>query len=358
VAVGDFDSDGNLDLAVANNYSNDMSVLLGNGDGTFQTARTFPAGRAPASVAVGDFNGDGRLDLAGTSFDANVNVFLGNGDGSFQSARNFGVGANPSSVAVGDFNGDGFLDLAVASRDGVTVLLGNGDGSFQTGRNFLAGTLCSAVAVGDVNGDGRLDLIVVFTSGVRVLLGNGDGSFQTPPVSYIVGASASAAAVADLNGDGLPDLAVTDPRSGAVSILLNDGAWSGPSPPPGGGPGGSRFPGTVRRLRAPRASFAVPVEALMQIDHNVSATTWPSAAVGPGGNDSLPLLGSDSEEGGTRAADATVRAAQPLALVLAPADEAVCELLDRLFAAWESGWPVGRSAGAVRTVSPRIFGSH
>src|SRR5436190_1465540 len=114
VAVGDFNGDGHLDLAVDNGYGDDVSVLLGNADGTFQTAHNFPAGTEPRSMAVGDFDGDGHLDLAVTNYvpsfsgnNSTVNVLLGNGDGSFQAARAFPAGKSPSSVAVGDFDGDG-----------------------------------------------------------------------------------------------------------------------------------------------------------------------------------------------------------------------------------------------------------
>jgi hypothetical protein len=142
-----------------------VSVLLGNGDGTFQAARNFAAGIRPYSVAVGDFNGDGTPDLAvaNDTFSGTVSVLLGNGDGTFQAARNFAAGSYPYSVAVGDFTGDGTLDLAVANdtfSGTVSVLLGNGDGTFQAARNYAAGARPKSVAVGDFNGDGTLDLAV------------------------------------------------------------------------------------------------------------------------------------------------------------------------------------------------------
>ena len=123
VAVADFNRDFLPDLVVANYASDTVSVLLGNGDGTFQPARTFPAGSKPTSVAVGDFNGDGLQDLAvtngvldpDTGGSNTVSILLGNGDGTFQPAKSFLVGPNPHSVAVGDFNGDGRPDLAVAN---------------------------------------------------------------------------------------------------------------------------------------------------------------------------------------------------------------------------------------------------
>src|SRR2546422_7531311 len=115
-AVGDVNGDGRPDLAVANYGSNSVSVLLGNGDGTFQAAQTFVAGSGPVWVAVGDVNGDGRLDLAVANYYSNsVSVLLGNGDGTFQTALTFATaGANPENVAVGDVNLDGRPDLAVA----------------------------------------------------------------------------------------------------------------------------------------------------------------------------------------------------------------------------------------------------
>src|SRR5258707_48112 len=138
VAVGDFNGDGGLDLAVGIVGTYSVLVVLGNGDGSFQAARSFDTGCfGPSSVAVGDFNGDGALDLAVANNGAiNISVLLGNGDGSFQAARSFGAGSGPPSVAVGDFNGDGALDLAAANSasNTVSVLLGNGDGSFQAAR--------------------------------------------------------------------------------------------------------------------------------------------------------------------------------------------------------------------------------
>src|SRR2546428_219321 len=148
---------------------------------SFIARRDFAAGRSPDSVAVGDFNGDGKLDLAVANFDSSdVSVLLGNGDGSFKAALTFGAGRGPSFVAVGDFNGDGTEISAVAILDSraVSVLLGTGAGTFMAALAFAAGRAPASVAVGDFNGDGKLDLVVANlvagdSASVSVLLGNG-----------------------------------------------------------------------------------------------------------------------------------------------------------------------------------------
>jgi len=227
VVVGDFNRDGKLDLAVVDYAANAVSVLLGNGDGTFQAHVEYATGRWPETVAVGDFNGDGKLDLVvANSGDNDVSVLLGNGDGTFQPTVNYSVGAG--SVAVGDFNRDGKLDLAVTDSNGINVLLGNGDGTFQPAvKTAVAGA--GAMAVGDFNRDGNLDLVVAdyASNDIKVLLGNGDGKFQLAG-SYSTGPGPDSVAVADLNGDGMLDLVVatngsTDTDNNTVSILLGNG---------------------------------------------------------------------------------------------------------------------------------------
>jgi hypothetical protein len=182
VAVGDFNSDGILDLAVgsdgdATGHGFGVTIMLGNGDGTFQTGQSYALGTH--AVVVGDFNGDGRLDLAlanASFFTGEVNILLGNGDGTFQPAQGYAVGRSPIAVAVGDFNRDGIPDLAVSdSADGtVSVLLGNGDGTFRSAQNYLAGGYPGSLAVGDFNGDGFPDLAVGAGGGLTVLLNRAD----------------------------------------------------------------------------------------------------------------------------------------------------------------------------------------
>ena len=225
VAVGDFNGDGIPDLAVANETSNTVSVLLGKGDSTFQAQTTYATGTGPWSVAVGDFNGDGIRDLVTANVgDSTVSVLLGKGDGTFQAQTTYATTLNPTSVAVGDFNGDGIPDLAVANYDYLNVLLGNGDGSFQAPVAYVAGFEQGSVAVGDFNGDGIPDLVTANTGDntVSVLLGKGDGTFQAQ-TTYATGNGPNSVAVGDFNGDGIPDLAVGNINGNAVSVLLGKG---------------------------------------------------------------------------------------------------------------------------------------
>ncbi|MFI5176876.1 MAG: FG-GAP repeat domain-containing protein, partial [Terriglobia bacterium] len=150
VAVGDFNSDGKVDMAVTNvgdisGNGGSVLIYLGHGDGTFpstinHTAVNYPSLQRPSGIAVGDFNRDGKLDLAVTEqVSGRVSILIGNGDGSFQTPVDYATGDAPVSVAVGDFNGDGKADLAVANMNYVSVLLGNGDGSFSAAVNYTAG---------------------------------------------------------------------------------------------------------------------------------------------------------------------------------------------------------------------------
>jgi len=238
LAIGDFNGDGKLDLAVANNNSNlsgTVSILLGNGDGSFQTHVDYPVGMGPYSVAVGDFNRDGKLDLVVANYPSvfTVSVLLGNGDGTFQPQVTYPVGRQPISVAVADLNGDGKLDLAVADfTDGiVSVLLGNGDGTFQPSVEYPTGTVPSTIIIGDFNGDGKLDIATsnfspagytVPPGYINILLGNGDGTFQAP-VAFVAGPNPDTVAVADLNNDGALDFITGSgsvPGAATFSVVL------------------------------------------------------------------------------------------------------------------------------------------
>jgi hypothetical protein len=263
VAVGDFNDDGKPDYAIANAGDNTVSVLLGNGDGTFTPAphspfkvnrNPFPTpcvftkcGSVPLAVAVADFNRDGRQDLAVTNIPINdlcsvasifggmcssVAVLLGNGDGSFQDSNQFDPGGQLSiSLAIGDFNGDGKPDLATANVNSSTISILLGDG---TGRNFTQasrsplrmGRRPAYVATGFFNGDTIQDLAVANADDatLAVLLGNGNGTFTAAPGSPIaVGTRPLSIAVADFDRDGQFDMAVADFSDSAVSVLLGNG---------------------------------------------------------------------------------------------------------------------------------------
>ncbi len=260
VALADLNGDGNLDIVVAA-ADTGICVLLGNGDGTFQTPVVYPTiDTYPASLALAieDVNGDGRPDLVvsaynGGSSNGVVNVLLGNGDGTFQppAVSTSGGGGGSSSIVIKDLNGDGRPDLILAdgcySPDcagpdgGVSVLIGHGDGTFETPVTYDAGgSGALSIALADVNGDGHPDLVVTNLctiaggtcagpGGMSVLIGNGDGTFQAA-VSYSSGGYLTApVAICDVNGDGHADVIVgngcqdSSCNGGSVSVLLGNG---------------------------------------------------------------------------------------------------------------------------------------
>jgi hypothetical protein len=236
VAIADFNGDGKLDIITLNYASapgNTLTLLLGNGDGTFTTGTVPATSFSPSTIAVGDFNGDGKADLAVASgvSDALV-VLLGNGDGTFTESSPSAIVGSTSGIGpivVGDFNGDGKSDVAVLSQRRmagvpytVSVGLGNGDGTFTPASNPFAIGIPAAIATGDFNGDGKLDLVVADNESdlVEVLLGNGDGTF-TQSINPLSIALATGIAVADFNGDGKPDVAITS--NGNVGVWLGNG---------------------------------------------------------------------------------------------------------------------------------------
>ncbi len=231
IVAGDFTDDGRTDLAVANSGSDDVSILLGNGDGTFQNPVTYAVGTDPIAIVAGDFNGDGCTDLAvvneGTypNYSGSVSILLGNGDGTFQDRVTYAVGTDPIAIVAGDF-GNGHTDLAVVNEldDDVSILLGNGDGTFQDGGTYAVGSYPDAIVAGYFTGDGRIDLAVAnYRSGdVSILLGNGDGTFQDGG-TYAVGSYPDAIVAGYFTGDGRIDLAVANYGSNNVSILLGNG---------------------------------------------------------------------------------------------------------------------------------------
>ncbi len=231
--TGDFNGDGKLDVAVADQASG-VYVFLGNGDGTFQNPVISNIDNLTLAGAVGDFNGDGKLDFIGIE-GLQLGWFKGNRDGTFQPPSTFySVGANSDSVFAADLNGDGKLDLITVqeSADTYTVMLGNGDGTFQPGAVYSVGNpLSNELAMGDLNADGKLDLVLAADtnkSGTFILPGNGDGTFQTPILLPFT-ATFAVGNAGDFNNDGKLDLIALS-SVGAMVTLLQDVPQAGLSP--------------------------------------------------------------------------------------------------------------------------------
>lgn len=230
IAVGDFNHDGKLDLAVAAGESNTdtVDILLGNGDGTFRREVQYTVGVGAVSITTADFNHDGNLDLAVASQSGYIGILLGNGDGTFQPAmQSPPIPTFETFVTVGDFNGDGKVDLvAMQCCTTVSVLLGNGDGTFQNAVITQPSFVIEAIGVGDFNHDGKLDLATAGTFGasssVNILLGNGDGTFRDG-ASYPGETSPEAIAVGDFSGNHNLDLAVANGEGVGVSVMLGNG---------------------------------------------------------------------------------------------------------------------------------------
>jgi len=234
VALGDLDGDGDLDMAVANMYSQDTSVLLNNGDGTFATQVRYAAGNTPTGIALGDLDGDGDLDMAVSNLgqfgvtDGETSVLLNNGDGTFATQTRYAAGNFSAFIALGDLDGDNDLDMVVINYEGdMSVLLNNGDGTFATQTRIPVDV--ESVALGDLDGDGDLDMAVsnfslfgVIDGTTSVLLNNGDGTFPTQ-VRYAAGDTPCSIALGDLDGDGDLDMAVDNRGSNDTSVLLNNG---------------------------------------------------------------------------------------------------------------------------------------
>ena len=269
VAVGDLNADGHLDVVIANTCQSmpnpvcpdggAVTVLLGNGDGTFRPPVTYSSGGFNAvSAIIGKVAGGNKADIlvanqcqyasnCDGSADGTVGVLLGKGDGTFRPAVMYDAGGvYPRSIAFFDTNQDGRPDIVVVNEfqcpgcnnSGFAVLLGNPNGTFQPQAIYALSGFGGSLAVGDVNGDGRPDLVVAlcneyscqFSTNAIVLLGNGDGTFQDAGLYYSTGGSGEQfLTLADLNGDGWLDLVAvgvcrpgTDCRyiSGTIAVLV------------------------------------------------------------------------------------------------------------------------------------------
>ncbi len=227
VVVGDFNGDGKLDLATANATGNSVSILLGNGDGTFQAKLDFPTGMNPRGIVAGLFNGDAHLDLAtANDTDNSVSILLGNGDGTFQAKMDFPAGTGTFALVAGHFNADTNLDIATANRvaNTVSILPGNGDGTLGPRIDFLANTEPLTIVAGDFNGDSKLDVATGDGLGnvASVLLGNGDGTLGTK-TDFPTGTRPRSLVAIDFSLDGKLDLATANQSSNNASVLLGNG---------------------------------------------------------------------------------------------------------------------------------------
>ena len=183
LAVGDIDGDGKLDVAVANQNSSNVSILLGNGNGTFQPGVAYFTG-TPRIVLTGDFNGDGILDLIANNFnDDTIAVLPGRGDGTF-GARIISPTSSgqPSAFAVGDLDGDGDLDAVVTYNVSprLDIFRGNGDGTFSLFRSYPLEEYGSSMQIPDLNADGNLDVVIATGPEILIFDGNGDGTLRPP----------------------------------------------------------------------------------------------------------------------------------------------------------------------------------
>ncbi len=233
MVAADFNGDGRLDIATANALSDDVSILLGTGTGSFLPipGQAIPAGTTPSAIAAADFNRDGLPDLATVNRNGgSVSILLNNGSGSFTPTAPISSLASPRFLVAADFNGDGDGDLAVALEASLlNVYLGNGRGGFTVaaGGPYTIDFQPSWMATGDVNADGRTDILTV-TSGsgaLRVHLGNGVGGFAAAPGSPFATATAPhVVAFGDVNGDGKPDALVSHSNNNGVTVMLGNGA--------------------------------------------------------------------------------------------------------------------------------------
>ena len=233
IVAADFNHDGVLDLAFTNLY--EVGVMLGKGDGTFEAPRYFGVPNA-LRLAVGDFNGDHNLDLAvveyrGTGHSA-LGIFLGDDKGNFKNSATYELGIESTSLVVADFDGDGHLDVAITSRLGygrngnagsVLVFFGKGDGTFRKPDVYKQAGQPYGIAAGDFNGDRHPDLAVAEDSGgsVAILMNNGRGKFKLTG-TYPTDQEADYVVVADLDHNGMLDLVVSNAAQD-IAVLLGNG---------------------------------------------------------------------------------------------------------------------------------------
>ncbi len=243
IVIADFNKDGNLDVGIVNTEVSQLTVLLGNGKGQFQQAQKSPftvnAKPHTHGIATGDFNGDGNLDLATDSWGINsVLIIFGDGKGNFSNEKFYKVGNRPyQRLRVADVNKDGKPDIVTTNLEGnnATVLLGKGNKKFveSQGSPFAAGDAPFGVAIDDVNGDNNPDLAIVNSptitaeskgkDGLTILSGDGSGKFFPIKGSpFETGKSPSRVAIGDIDGNAINDIALTNYNDKSISIFYMD----------------------------------------------------------------------------------------------------------------------------------------
>lgn len=221
--VQDFDHDGRLDIASGADYRS-VTVILGNGDGTFDRNTLVAVGDRPWDIESRDFNGDGRDDIVTANADSHDLTILLNDGGGF-SRLPFGATVDtPHSIASGDLDGDGHLDVLVGQREGYSVFLGNGDGSFHDRQRITLGDSSWATELGDVDGNGSLDFVGMYghLDEVRIFRNNGDGTFDAGQ-TIAVGDIPRALVVGDFDEDGRDDIAISNDGSDSLTFILRNG---------------------------------------------------------------------------------------------------------------------------------------
>ena len=234
LVAGDYSGDGRLDVASVNPTTNEITVALAAGNATWRTVQQLSAGQAPVAITQADFNRDGRLDLAtANQGSSDVSIFLGLGTGALRSEASVAVGGHPVAIAAVDFNGDTLVDLATANAgsNDVTILLGHGDGTFQRTLSPAAVDLPQSLVAGDFNRDGRVDLATANyrSQDVAVFFGHGNGTFAAP-LRIALGTAPIFLLASDLNGDGRLDLATANPHTNDVAVIIGrgDGTFAAP----------------------------------------------------------------------------------------------------------------------------------
>ena len=237
ITSADFNHDGHADLAVANYDSDNIFIIPGKGDHTFSRAVSYEAGKKPMSIISGDFHkdGNGMPDLAVANSDSdNITVLINNGDGTFGSILSYAVGEKPVSIVSGDFNKDGndMVDLAVVNSDSdsVSVLINNGDGTFGSAVNYQVGDSPESIFSAYINDDGYLDLVVVNSSSndMWILFNKGDGTFlDDTNYAYKIGGTPESIITDDFDNDGFrDDLAAVNSGSNTLTIFIGNGEAS------------------------------------------------------------------------------------------------------------------------------------